>query len=108
MDKNNQSEVELLEKLTDSLKALLTQFGTLSLENGDYWLSGLDLSIPSAEVLVFQRQNFVADLLAESAALLDDYPESFRIRFIEAGIDGTPLDPLGGISLYRYGWETIQ
>jgi len=107
MEKNNESEKHVLERLANDVKILLSRFGTLSLRNGDYWVSGIDLSIPSADVLVFQKENFTPDLVAEASSLLDAYPENFRIRFIEAGTDGKPLDPLGGMSLYRYGWESF-
>lgn len=100
--------MELLERLAAGVGSVLAQFGTLSLDNGDFWVSGTNASVPSVDVLVFQKVNFTPDLLAECASLLDDYPENFRIRFIEAGADGKPLEPAGGIKLYRYGWEELH
>ena len=52
-------------------------------------------------------ENFVPDILMECSTLLDAYPEDFRIRFIEAERGGEPLKPLSGMSLNRYGAETI-
>lgn len=100
-------EENLLNGLAENMKILLARFGIVNLKNGDYWVSKIDLTIPSVDVLVFQKENFTPDLLADCASLLDDYPENFRIRFIEAGKDGKPLEPLGGIKLNRFGAERI-
>ena len=107
MDEKNHSEEDLLENLAEKVKVLLARFGTLSLKNGDYWLGGVDVTTPSVDVLVFQKVNFTPDLLADCASLLDDYPANFRIRFIEVGKDGKPLEPLGGLNLNRFGAERI-
>lgn len=93
--------------LAEKVRVLLGEAGTLALKNGDYWVLGTNATIPSVDVLIFQTMNFTPDLLAECANLLDEYPEDFRLRFIEGGSDGKPLAPLGGLMLNRYGGEPI-
>jgi hypothetical protein len=98
---------DLLSGLSGKVELLLRQHGTLAMKNGDYWIYGIDLTIPSVDVLVFQTINLTPDLVADCADLLDEYPEDFRLRFIEGGKDGKPLVPLGGLQLNRYGGEPI-
>ena len=96
----------LLTDLAGKVERSLRQHGTLAL-NGDYWMHGIDLTVSSVDVLVFQTINLTSDLVADCASLLDEYPENFRLRFIESGNDGKPLVPLGGLKLNRYGGEPI-
>lgn len=104
---SGRSKADLLRELADEVARVLSVFGTLSLDAGDYWMGRINLSIPSVEVLIFQTENFVPDILMECSTLLDAFPEDFRIRFIEAERGGEPLKPLSGMSLNRYGAETI-
>jgi hypothetical protein len=98
---------DLLSGLSERVELLLRQHGTLDMKNGDYWMYGIDLTIPSVDVLVFQTINLTPDLVSDCAGLLDEYSEDFRLRFIEGGKDGKPLVPLGGLKLNRYGGEPI-
>jgi hypothetical protein len=98
---------DLLTGLAEKVELLLRQHGTLASMNGDYWMYGTDLTVPSVDVLVFQTINLTPDLVADCACLLDEFPEDFRLRFIEGGKDGKPLVPLGGLKLNRYGGEPI-
>jgi hypothetical protein len=101
------SNADLLCELADEVSRLLSTFGTSSSGAGDYRVDGTDLSIPSVEVLIFQTDDCTADVLMACSTLLDAYPENFRIRFIEAAKNGKPLEPLGGLSVNRYGPEII-
>lgn len=98
---------DLLANLSKRVELVLRQYGTLAIKNGDYWMHGIDLTVPSVDVLVFQTINLNPDLVSECAGLLDEYPEDFRLRLIEGGKDGKPLVPLGGLKLNRYGGEPI-
>lgn len=97
----------LLTGLAEKVEILLRQHGTLALTSGDYWMKGIDLTVPSVDVLVFQTINLTPDLVAGCANLLDEYPEDFRLRFLESGKNGKPLVPMGGLQLDRYGGEPI-
>lgn len=104
---SGQLNESLFLKLASDLEYLLSRFGTLSNKGGDYWVAGVKLPLLAVEVIVFAKVNFTADLLAACSTLLDSYPEEFRIRFIEGGGDGMPLEPLGGLELNRYGYDVI-
>jgi hypothetical protein len=98
---------DLLSGFSERVELLLRQHGKMDMKNGDYWMYGIDLTVPSVDVLVFQTINLTPDLVSDCAGLLDEYPEDFRLRFIEGGKDGKPLMPLGGLKLNRYGGEPI-
>jgi hypothetical protein len=98
---------DLWSGLCEKVELLLRKHGTLATKNGDYWISGVDLTVPSVDVLVFQTINLSPDLVADCADLLAEYPEDFRLRFIEGGKDEKLLVPLGGLQLNRYGGEPI-
>jgi hypothetical protein len=68
---------DLLSGLSERVELLLRQHGTLDMKNGDYWMYGIDLTIPSVDVLVFQTINLTPDLVSDCAGLLDNIPKIF-------------------------------
>ena len=107
MNTEDDEKIFKLKKLAGELESLLSNVGVVSLSKGDFWLDGINVNIPSVEILIFQRINFTPEVAIGCSNLLSNYPESFRIRFVEAGADGRPLSPFGGLQITRYGPEPI-